>query len=132
MNTPLLKVLIVLTSHSQLGTTGRPTGYYLSEASHPYYKLTSAGYAVDFASPKGGKAPMDPASRDLSDSENVRSLGDTELSRKLENTLSPDQVKAEDYAAILYAGGHGTLRDKLRDASRFTTEPGVDNRKSTP
>ncbi len=111
MNSSMLKVLIVLTSHSQLGNTGRPTGYYLSEATHPYYKLVAAGYEVDFASPEGGKAPMDPASRDINDAENERFLGDPGLSRKIENTLTPTQVNAEEYAAIIYAGGHGAMWD---------------------
>lgn len=111
MNASVLKVLIVLTSHSQLGHTGRPTGYYLSEATHPYYKLSAAGYQVEFASPQGGKAPMDPGSRDLSDPENARFLADAALSRKLETTLSSSQVKSKDYSAIIYAGGHGTMWD---------------------
>jgi putative intracellular protease/amidase len=112
MNTAIaLKALIVLTSHSELGDTGRKTGWYLPEASHPYYALARAGIQVDFVSPKGGKAPMDEGSRDLSDPENARFLADAELMKRVENTLRPDQIDPAAYGAILYAGGHGTMWD---------------------
>ena len=111
MKSTLLKVMIVVTSHAQLGSTGRPTGLWLSEAVHPYYKFVEAGYSVDFVSPEGGPVPVDPASRDLADAENKRFLSDPSLVQKLSSSLSPEQVKAGDYAAIFYAGGHGTMWD---------------------
>src|SRR4051794_17226057 len=68
---PVMKrALIVVTSHAVLGSTGKATGYYLPEVSHPYVALREAGFAVDFASPRGGEAPMDPASRNLDDADN--------------------------------------------------------------
>ncbi|HLU64735.1 MAG TPA: type 1 glutamine amidotransferase domain-containing protein, partial [Kofleriaceae bacterium] len=57
------KVLIVVTSHDRLGDTGKPTGYYLPEVTHPYYALADAGLEVEIASPAGGEAPMDRSSR---------------------------------------------------------------------
>nr|WP_243664741.1 type 1 glutamine amidotransferase domain-containing protein [Rhodothermus marinus] len=53
------RVLFVVTNHSELGSTGQKTGYYLSEVAHPFHVLHEAGYEIDFVSPKGGKAPMD-------------------------------------------------------------------------
>lgn len=105
------KTLIVLTSHGELGTTGRPTGWYLPEVSHPHRVLTARGIEVDFVSPQGGKPPMDPNSRNLDDPDNRAFLENPEWMHKVENTLSPDHVKPNDYGAILYAGGHGTMWD---------------------
>src|SRR5262245_1915956 len=100
------RALIVVTSHAELGATGRKTGYYLPEVTHPYYRLRSAGIEVDFASPRGGKAPMDPSSRNLEDAENRRFVEEG-LESRLEATRSPAELRAEDYDAILFAGGHG-------------------------
>ncbi len=105
------KVLIVVTSHSQMGTTGKTTGYYLPEVSHPVSQLEERGLKVDIVSPKGGKAPMDPNSCDLSDPINKAFLGRQDLLNKIENTLRPQDVNPIEYQAILYAGGHGTMWD---------------------
>jgi putative intracellular protease/amidase/quinol monooxygenase YgiN len=110
------KVLIAVTSHDRLGTTGAPTGYYLSEVSHPYFELADRGFAVDFISPKGGLAPMDPGSRRVKDAANDRFLQDAALLARLEATLRPDAIDARDYRAILFAGGHGTMWDFPNDA----------------
>ena len=105
------KALIVVTSHDRLGDTGKPTGYYLPEVSHPYYALRDAGLEVDIASPRGGEAPMDEGSRDLEDPQNARML-ETDADRaKLEQTLALADVDPADYRAILFAGGHGTMWD---------------------
>src|SRR5688572_14588900 len=100
------KVLIVVTSYAQLGTTGKPTGYYLGEVSHPYMALAEKGIQVDIASPKGGKAPMDPSSLKLEDPANKALWENPETRAKLENTLALKSVEASKYAAILFAGGH--------------------------
>jgi putative intracellular protease/amidase len=105
------KVLIVVTSHSQLGNTTRKTGYYLPEVSHPAQVLDQAGYEIDFASPQGGLAPLDPSSSGAEDAANQWLLGRQDLAGKLERTLRPDQIQPDDYAAIFYAGGHGTMWD---------------------
>ncbi len=106
-----MKVMIVLTSHAQLGDTGKKTGWYLPEASHPYFALTQSGYEVDFVSPVGGKAPLDQNSRDLSDADNARFLANPLLVKQVENTLKPRDIDPKKYAAILFAGGHGTMWD---------------------
>lgn len=103
------KILFVLTSHDRKGT--KPSGYYLSEVTHPHHVLSRAGYAIDFVSPKGGKAPVDPDGFDMKDPINAGFWNDAALRSAVENTRTPAMVRAEDYAAIFYAGGHGTLWD---------------------
>jgi putative intracellular protease/amidase len=103
------KVLFVLTSHNVKGSTGQPTGFYLSEVSHPWEVLHAAGYEMDFVSPKGGKAPVDGLN--LNDATNKAFWEDSTYRQKVEHTLKPSEVKVEDYAAIFYAGGHGTMWD---------------------
>jgi putative intracellular protease/amidase len=110
-----IKVLIIVTSHATLGTTGKPTGYYLPEVAHPYAALTERGITVDIASPQGGKAPLDPKSLDLRDKV-TKDFWETTANRaKLENTIPLSVVKANDYQAILFAGGHGTMWDFAQD-----------------
>ena len=101
----MLKVLIVVTSHDLLGNTGKLTGYYLSEVSHPYAELTKAGIEVEFASIKGGKAPVDEKSLDMSDPLNSKIWHSKEIRKKLENTLPLSEVKSEDFHGVLFAGG---------------------------
>jgi putative intracellular protease/amidase len=103
------KVLFVVTSHDQIGNTGRKTGYYLSEVSHPWEILHSAGYEIDFVSPKGGKAPVDGFN--LEDSINKKFWDNGTYRNKIENTMKPNEVNPEEYSAIHYAGGHGTMWD---------------------
>jgi putative intracellular protease/amidase len=105
------KALIVVTSHSKLGSTGKKTGYYFPEAAHPYWELTQQSIQVDFASPRGGKAPMDPASLDLTDPVNKVLYADKSFSQKLDNTMKLSDVDASQYSAIVFAGGHGTMWD---------------------
>src|SRR5260370_30794045 len=100
------KILIVLTSHDDLGGVGK-TGFYVSETAYPWHVFSQAGYRVDLVSPQGGEPPQDGA--DLSDPVQQAFLGDAEMARKLTHTLRPEQVDARDYAAIFFAGGHGTL-----------------------
>ena len=103
------KVLFVVTSHEELGTTGKKTGYYLSEVSHTWKVLNDAGYTIDFVSPKGGKSPVDGF--DLTDSINKEFWENKTYHKKIENTMKPEEVKTADYGAIFYAGGHGTMWD---------------------
>ena len=107
----MLKALIVLTSHALLGTTGKPTGYYLSEAAHPYHELTKAGIEVEFASVKGGEAPVDPKSLDMKDAVNKEVWNSPEIRKKLKNTLRLSDIDPKSYQAIIFAGGHGTMWD---------------------
>ena len=103
------KVLIVLTSHDTLGDTGKETGFYLPEVTHPLDAFNRAGLTVDFVSPKGGKAPM--VGIDLADPLNKAFLDDSEQVSRVENTLNPAQIDPAEYGAIFYAGGHGTMWD---------------------
>lgn len=103
------KILFVLTSHGELGNTGKSTGYHLQELSHPWKVLTDAGYEIDFVSPKGGNPPVDFF--DLTEETNKEFWENEAYRQKRENTLKPSEVKAEDYTAIYYVGGHGTVWD---------------------
>ncbi len=109
------KVLVVLTSHGKLGDTGKPTGYYLPELSHPLYSLMEAGYEFDIASPVGGAAPMDPKSKKLDDPENKKFVEDPKLMAKVEHSLKLSDLSAKNYAAILFPGGHGPMWDLAND-----------------
>ena len=105
------KVLIVVTSHDRLGDTGKPTGYYLPEVTHPYYALVDAGLEVDIGSPRGGEAPLDQSSRDLRDPANARFLDTPADAAKLTATRALAEVDPSAYAGVLFAGGHGTMWD---------------------
>jgi putative intracellular protease/amidase len=87
-------------------------------STHPHKVFTEAGYAVDFVSPKGGKAPVDGF--DLSDAINAAFWNDPRTRGAVENTRKPSDVRAEDYAAIFYAGGHATMWDLPDDAALAT------------
>lgn len=108
MDTP--RILIVVTSHDQLGDTGRPTGYYLPEVSHPHRVFEAAGFEVEFASPLGGAAPADPGSRTLDDPINRAFLAGP-AAAGLDRTLRLADVDPARYDAVFFAGGHGTMWD---------------------
>jgi putative intracellular protease/amidase len=112
-----MKILMVLTSHDKLGDSGRKTGFWLEEFVAPYYTFLDAGAAVTVASPKGGQPPLDP----VSDTPE----GQTDLTRRfkqdaaaqavLANTLKLSDMKAPDYDAVFYPGGHGPMWDLAED-----------------
>lgn len=112
-----MKVLMVLTSHSELGDTGKKTGFWAEEFAAPYYALTDAGVEVSLASPKGGQPPIDPSStKDDAQTEATKRFDrDEELKKKLANTKRLEQVNASDYNGIFYPGGHGPLWDLAVD-----------------
>jgi putative intracellular protease/amidase len=105
------RILFVVTNHGKLGDTGKETGYFLREVSYPYKTLTESGYEIDFVSPKGGAAPMDPISKDLDDEVNKNFVENKEIMTGLQNTLAPGAVDPANYIAIFYVGGHGTMWD---------------------
>ena len=107
------RILIVLTSHDQLGNTGQTTGFWLEELACPYYSFVDAGATVTLASIKGGQAPLDPKSHlEESQTEDTRRfLADSAAQDALANTIAIDQVDAGDYDAIFMPGGHGTMWD---------------------
>lgn len=109
MTVPSKKILFVVTSHDRKGN--KPSGFFLSEVTHPHQVLSGGGYEIDIVSPKGGKAPLDPDSFDLDDGVNAAFWNNPKLRSALENTRSPSEVRAEDYAAIYFAGGHGAMWD---------------------
>lgn len=123
MKTLIVKALIVVTSHGQMGSTGKATGYYLPEVSHPFYELREAGIEVDIASPQGGKAPLDEKSRDLTDPLNARLL--KEESQKLEKTLKLSDIDPKKYQAVIFAGGHGTMWDFAKTPSVAKVAEGI-------
>ena len=113
------KVLIVLTSHDQLGNTGAKTGFWLEEFAAPYYALKDAGVALTLASPLGGQPPIDPKSDDpASQTEaTVRFKADPATQALLASTLQLKDVSAADFDAVFYPGGHGPLWDLAEDAT---------------
>lgn len=111
-STPLpKKVLIVLTSHAELGSSGERTGFWLSELTHPYYVLQNAGFSVDLASPLGGPAPIDPRSIKEATDAQSEFFEDADLMSKVLTTLPLKEVNPDKYSAILFSGGHGAMWD---------------------
>lgn len=144
------KILVVLTSHDQLGTSGKPTGWYLvsppplinnpfthppvpaesdintlnqSELAHPYELFVKAGAELTFASPKGGAAPLDPSSVEMAKEDPTSQAFLKEHKDLWENTrpLSEFTNAAGEYDALFFPGGHGPLYDLAVD----TTSQGI-------
>jgi len=115
LNVSTKNILIAVTSHAQLGSTGRPTGYYLSEVCHPYLELVERGFSVTFVSPRGGKPPMDPSSSTNPDSDSARFLASANIMSRLNASLAAADLRSDGYVAILFAGGHGTMWDFADD-----------------
>lgn len=107
------KILIALTSHDTLGTTGKRTGAYLSELTHAHRVFADAGFSVEFVSVEGGQVPLDGVNR--SDAINAAFLDDPALMQALAETRSAAAIDPTQYAAIYYAGGHGTIWDFPND-----------------
>lgn len=112
-----MKILMVLTSHDQLGDTGHKTGFWLEEFAAPYYALKDAGAEIVIASPKGGQPPLDPKSdaEDAQSDDTRRFKGDAAAQAALATTVKLADVKAEDFDAVFYPGGHGPLWDLSND-----------------
>jgi putative intracellular protease/amidase len=112
-----MKILMVLTSHDQLGDTGKKTGFWLEEFAAPYYAFLDAGAKITVASPKGGQPPLDPKS-DTPDGQTEttkRFKGDAAAQAVLASTVKLADVRAEDHDAVFYPGGHGPLWDLAED-----------------
>jgi putative intracellular protease/amidase len=112
-----MKVLIVLTSHDELGTTGRKTGFWLEELAAPYYTFKDAGAEIVLASPNGGQPPLDPKSNepDFQTELTRRFEGDAAANAQLANTVRLDSVSQADFDTVFYPGGHGPLWDLAED-----------------
>ncbi len=112
------KILMVLTSHDQLGNTGTKTGFWLEEFAAPYYVFQEAGASITLASPLGGQPPLDPKSDDP-DSQTAATLrfkADPAAQALLADTRVLASVSAADFDAVFYPGGHGPLWDLAEDA----------------
>src|ERR1700683_2383083 len=108
-----MKILMVLTSHDQLGNTGRPTGFWLEEFAAPYFVFRDAGVELTLASPKGGQPPLDPKS-DLPENQTpamTRFKKNATALKALANTVEPADIKSEDFDTVFYPGGHGPMWD---------------------
>ena len=112
-----MNILVVLTSHDQLGNTGQKTGFWLEEFAAPYYVLLDAGATLTLASPKGGQPPLDPKSDepDARTPATERFKADPAAQAALASTVVLSTISADDYDAVFYPGGHGPLWDLAED-----------------
>ncbi len=112
-----MKVLIVLTSHDELGNTGKKTGFWLEELAAPYYTFKDAGAEIVLASPKGGQPPLDPKSNepDFKTDATRRFEADADANAQLADTVRLDSVSQADFDTVFYPGGHGPLWDLAED-----------------
>ena len=118
----VMKILMILTSHSQLGQTGHDTGFWLEEFAAPYYQFLDAGMDVVLASPQGGPPPLDPKSKEptFQTPATDRFTQDQVAQRVLASTLPLRQIVAGEYAGVFYVGGHGPLWDLVEDSDSIT------------
>jgi len=108
-----MKIVMVLTSHDQLGNTGRKTGFWLEEFAAPYFVFRDADVELTLTSPKGGQPPVDPKS-DLPENQTAamaRFKKDERAQKELSQTVKLADVKAEDFDTVFYVGGHGPMWD---------------------
>jgi putative intracellular protease/amidase len=112
-----MKILIVLTSHSELGNTGKKTGFWIEEFAAPYYVLVDSGATITIASPNGGQPPVDPSSEapDAQTPSTERFYKDFEAIDKVAYSLKLSDINPADYDAVFYPGGHGPLWDLAND-----------------
>ncbi len=112
-----MKVLIVITSHDQLGDTGRKTGFWLEELAAPYYAFKDAGVDITLASPNGGRPPLDPKSNEpeFRTDLTLRFQKDAAAEAQLDRTVRLDSVRQEEFDTVFYPGGHGPMWDLAED-----------------
>ena len=117
-----MNILMVLTSHDQLGNTGHKTGFWLEEFAAPYYVFKDAGATLTLASPLGGQPPLDPKSDDPSaqTEATTRFKQDPTAQQALAHTVKLDTVDAAGFDAVFYPGGHGPLWDLAEDKKSIT------------
>jgi putative intracellular protease/amidase len=113
-----VRILLVLTSHDRLGSTGLKTGFWLEELAAPYYVFKDAGMEVTLASPAGGQPPLDPKSSEAAflTEATRRFVADPQAQAELSSTLRLADLRLEDFDAVFYSGGHGPLWDLAEDA----------------
>jgi putative intracellular protease/amidase len=112
-----MKILMVLTSHSELGNTGKKTGFWLEEFATPYFVFRDAGADITLATPKGGQPPLDPKSDEpgAQTEATERFKRDAGAQRALATTVKLSNVVTGDFDAVFYPGGHGPLWDLAED-----------------
>lgn len=112
-----MNILMVLTSHDQLGDTGKKTGFWLEEFAAPFYVLKDAGAEITLASPKGGQPPLDPKSDEPdAQTDATRRFKDDEAAKaQLASTRPLADIRAENFDAVFYPGGHGPMWDLAED-----------------
>lgn len=117
-----MKIVIVLTSHDQLGDTGHKTGFWLEEFAAPYYVFKDAGVDITLASPLGGQPPLDPKSDepDAQTAATERFRNDRQAQDALANTVKLSNVNPADFDAVFYPGGHGPLWDLAEDSDSIS------------
>ena len=117
-----MKILMVLTSHDKLGSTGEKTGFWLEEFASPYYVFKDAKAEVTLASPRGGQPPLDPKSDapDFQTESTERFKKDADAQTALANTLKLSEISSDNYDALFYPGGHGPLWDLAEDKSSIS------------
>jgi putative intracellular protease/amidase len=121
------KILMVLTSHDQLGNTGAKTGFWLEEFAAPYYVFKDAGATITLASPLGGQPPLDPKSDDAASQTawTERFKADPAAQAMLASTHKLSTVKADEFDAVFYPGGHGPLWDLAEDSASILLIEGM-------
>jgi putative intracellular protease/amidase len=114
----VMKVLMVITSHDQLGDTGRKTGFWLEELAAPYFVFKDARADITLASPKGGRPPLDPKSNEpaFRTDLTLRFEKDAAAEAQLDRTVRLDSVRQEDFDTVFYPGGHGPMWDLAEDS----------------
>jgi putative intracellular protease/amidase len=117
-----MRILMVLTSHDELGTTGTKTGFWLEEFAAPYYVFKDAGADITLTSPHGGQPPLDPKSteKDFQTAATERFNADHEVQAALAHTVKLAEISPADYDALFYPGGHGPLWDLAEDSNSLT------------
>jgi len=116
------KILMVLTSHDELGNTGKKTGFWVEEFAAPYYTFIDAGVEVTLATPLGGQAPIDPTSTlaDFQTSATDRFDKDVEAQAKIASTVKLSTLNESDFDGVFYPGGHGPLWDLTDNEDSIT------------
>lgn len=114
-----MKILMILTSHDQLGETEHKTGFWLEEFASPYYVFKDANADITLASPEGGQPPLDPKSdeADFQTDATRRFKEDADAQAALANTVRLADISPENFDAVFYPGGHGPLWDLAEDRS---------------
>jgi putative intracellular protease/amidase len=117
-----MNILMVLTSHSDLGNTGKKTGFWVEEFASPYYTFKDAGAQITIASPQGGQPPIDPKSAEPENqtAATKRFDADEDLQKVLANTKKLSDVSEADFDAVFYPGGHGPMWDLTNDAASIS------------